>query len=69
MLADEHCPECHGIPVILLVNADRLVKRCEECGHKWAEERNKPAISFEGRGGWVRFHGECGPEEGEGAAR
>lgn len=63
MLADERCPECHGSPVLLLVKADKLVKRCEECSHKWSEERNIPEISFEGPGGWVRFYGQSEPSE------
>lgn len=39
MIADERCPECHGLPDLRLVKADRLVKACAECGHTWAEEK------------------------------
>lgn len=56
-----HCPECRGVPELLLVKRDRLVKRCAECGHRWNEERETAAVEFVGRGGWVRLRVELEP--------
>ena len=47
---DARCPECHGDPELLQVRADRLVKRCPDCGHRWNEERQPETIR---PGGWV----------------
>jgi hypothetical protein len=47
MIADERCPECHGLPDLRMVLRDRLVKACTACGHTWAEEpRPMPPQAF-----------------------
>jgi hypothetical protein len=48
--ADGHCPECGGPPALKLVLKDRLVKACEDCGHKWNEPREPDLVR---KGGWV----------------
>lgn len=58
MIADALCPECHGDVDLVAVKSDRLVKKCVACGHRWNEERSKPAVEFVDRGGWVRLNGE-----------
>lgn len=50
MIADQHCPECRGVPDLLLVRKDSLVKRCKDCGHKWNEERVPEKV---GVNGWI----------------
>jgi|HubBroStandDraft_4_1064222.scaffolds.fasta_scaffold31129_9 hypothetical protein len=56
MLADQLCPECHGEPELVLVRADRLVRRCTGCGHKWNEPHAASQTDQYGidRKGWVR---------------
>jgi hypothetical protein len=57
MIADERCLECHGLPSVKQTHADRIRKRCDECGHSWLEEpMAKPPFELVGRGGWVRFN-------------
>lgn len=56
-LPDELCPECHGDPRLILVSADRLIRKCYQCGHQYSEEVIRPAVEFVGRGGWVRLKG------------
>jgi hypothetical protein len=36
---DTLCPECHGGFELVSAKADRLVKRCRDCGHQWNEPR------------------------------
>jgi hypothetical protein len=56
MLADELCPECHGRPSVKQTHADRIRKRCRDCGHSWLEEPTaEPLFRLVGRGGWVRL--------------
>jgi len=52
-MRDSFCPECHGPPVLVLVKLRSLVKRCEDCGHRWNEPRPAPAFWFQN--GYVRF--------------
>ncbi len=39
-LPDTLCPECHGEYTLVRVNVRALVKRCQDCGHEWREERS-----------------------------
>lgn len=51
-LPDELCPECRGEAALLRALPDRLVKRCEACGHTWNEPRARPLIR---PAGWIRI--------------
>jgi Zn ribbon nucleic-acid-binding protein len=57
MLADQLCPECHGLPDLIAVREDRLVKGCADCGHRWNEPRENVASANEygiDRKGYIR---------------
>jgi ribosomal protein L37AE/L43A len=56
MTNDARCPECHGAPDLKRVLPDRLLKACTECGHRWAEPREKTVLEAHG------INGRFGPD-------
>jgi hypothetical protein len=58
MLPDTLCPECHGDYELRIVRKESLLKRCKDCGHSWAEERETIAPPVIRPGGYIDRSGE-----------